>query len=92
MKLPTLKRAWLAALYQYLLCLAMTLALGIGASFAEESFAPYQSTFDDYRGIAADAQTARTLPDSSTVQEAQQATHDHSEQPHQHAEGGGYAH
>lgn len=92
MKFVTPKRGLHAALHRSLLGLVMTSVLGIGISVAEDNAAPYQSTFDDYKGIAADAQTARTLPEPSTVEEAQQSTHGHSEHPHQHTEGGAHAH
>lgn len=72
MKFPTPKRAWLAFLYQYVLCLAMTLALGIGASFAEESSAPYQSTFEDYKATNSDNQTDWKSLDSSIADQGHQ--------------------
>jgi len=72
MKFPTLKRAWLASLYQYSLCLAMTLTLGIGASFAEESSAPYQSTFEDYKATNSDNQTDWKSLDSSIADQGHQ--------------------
>lgn len=72
MKFPTPKRAWLAFLYQYVLCLAMALALGIGASFAEESSAPYQSTFEDYKATNSDNQTDWKSLDSSIADQGHQ--------------------
>ncbi len=72
MKFPTLKRVRLASLYQYLLCLAITLALGISASFAEESSAPYQSTFEDYKATNSDNQTDWTSLDSSIADQGHQ--------------------
>ena len=72
MKFPTLKRVRLASLYQYLLCLAITLALGISASSAEESSAPYQSTFEDYKATNSDNQTDWTSLDSSIADQGHQ--------------------
>lgn len=72
MKFPTVKRGWLASLYQYLLCLVMTLALGIGASFAEDSPAPYQSMFEDYKATNSDNQTDWKSLDSSIADQGHQ--------------------
>lgn len=72
MKFPTLKRAWIASLNQYLLCLAMTLVFGIGASLAEESTAPYQSTFEDYKATSSDNQTDWKSLDSSIADQGHQ--------------------
>lgn len=70
MKFPTRKRAWIAPLHQYLLCLSM--ALGIGVSFAEESPAPYQSTFEDYKATNSDNQTDWKSLDSSIADQGHQ--------------------
>lgn len=72
MKFPTVKRVRFASLYQYLLCFAMTLTLGIGASFAEESSAPYQSTFEDYKATNSDNQTDWKSLDSSIADQVHQ--------------------
>lgn len=95
MKFPTIKRAWLASLYQHLLCLLMTLTLGIGASLAEESSAPYQSTFDDYKATSSDNQTDWKSLDSSIADQGQQMSgmQHSSDQPMNHeAMGHGMSH
>jgi uncharacterized membrane protein len=50
----------------------MTLALGIGASFAEEISAPYQSTFEDYKATNSDNQTDWKSLDSSIADQGHQ--------------------
>ncbi|TXI36534.1 MAG: hypothetical protein E6Q51_05390 [Methylophilus methylotrophus] len=95
MKFLTLKRAWLAPLSQYLFFLAMTLGLGIGASLAEESSAPYQSTFDDYKATNNDNQTDWKSLDASIAGQGQQMSgmQHSSDQPMNHeAMGHGMSH
>lgn len=72
MKFTTLESVRLASFYQYLFFIAMTLGLGIGASFAEESSAPYQSTFDDYKPTNNDHQTDWKSLDSSIADQGHQ--------------------
>jgi uncharacterized membrane protein len=52
----------------------MILALGVGASFAEESPAPYQSTFDDYKATNSDNQTDWKSLDSSIAGQGHQVS------------------
>jgi uncharacterized membrane protein len=64
----------------------MALALGIGASFAEEGSEPYQSTFEDYKATNSDNQTDwKSLNSSIADQRHQMSGMQHSsDQPMNH--------
>lgn len=83
MKFVARKRGLFASLHRYILCLAMTTTLGIGISFAEDSSAPYQTTFDDYQVLNKDSQTDWKSLDSSIANDGHsmsgmQHSHGHS--------------